>query len=279
MKKVLFITAFFALAACSEDVYQEIDQQNEAVNMMAPPTFDDSNPGYNDGTIHPGSGYVSPWDIWHRNNPFPPSYTIVNYSGASLVMTVTPWVGLAYFDGSNDGRYHDPSSFPAPPVLIADMQSNPGWYPNLYAVNNQEIGNLIPAAPIVMDGSWGYENDLAINSTDHLPVIQANVSPTGNPLQLFFDISGTATPQETQLLADYGKVFYFEVLVTDSGGGFVWQGIVEVENTAVPPGAGSHWQTTGLAANSPGGASPPYLLLPQSGVSAAGYTMDYRRTS
>src|SRR5690554_6978276 len=91
MKKVLFITAFFALAACSEDVYQEIDQQNEAVNMMAPPTFDDSNPGYNDGTIHPGSGYVSPWDIWHRNNPFPPSYTIVNYSGASLVMTVTPW--------------------------------------------------------------------------------------------------------------------------------------------------------------------------------------------
>lgn len=27
IKKVLAFTAFFALAACSEDVYQEIDQQ------------------------------------------------------------------------------------------------------------------------------------------------------------------------------------------------------------------------------------------------------------
>src|SRR5690554_2942832 len=255
MKKVLFITAFFALAACSEDVYQEIDQQNEAVNMMAPPTFDDSNPGYNDGTIHPGSGYVSPWDIWWRNNPFPPSYTIVNYSGGSLVMNVTAWVGLAYFDGIDDGSYDDPSLNPlGPPVQVADLTN--GNYPNLYTGTTvpQEIGNLIPATPILMDGSWG-ENELAINSTDHLPVIQANVSPTGNPLQLFFDISATATPQETQLLADYGKVFYFEVTVTDAVG--VWHGFVEVENPGIFPSVIPHWQTTGLAANSPGGASPP----------------------
>ena len=230
-------------------------------------SFNDGFPGYYNGGIVPGIGYVSPWDVWYRNNPYPPSYVISKASG-SLVMSVTAWVGLAYFDSTDDGFYNDPFlPFVGSPSLVADFWS--GNYPNLFN-NTQEIGNLIRTKPIVLNSAMGPENELLINSTDHLPVIQANVSPTGNPTQLFFDISGTATPQEIQLLADYGKVFYFEVTVTTSGGGFVWHGFVEAENTTLNPSPALTWVNTGVSANVPGAGPRPvhyyYAGLPSGTV-------------
>lgn len=247
------------MTACSDDVYDEMNQQNEQLANDAnnggiqTNSFDSGFPGYYNGGIVPGTGYVSPWDVWYRNNPFPPIYVISKGSGP-LEMTVTAWVGLAYYDDNDDGQYHDPFlATTSPPGLVADFWS--GNYPNLFT-NNQEIGNLIPAKPIVLGAGMGPENELPINSTDHLPVIQSNVSPIGNPNQLFFDISGTATPQEIQLLADYGKVFYYEVLVTDGAGG-AWKGVVEAHNptleqTPLP----TFWEPTGLQANVPGSTIP-----------------------
>lgn len=145
------------------------------------------------------------------------------------------------------------------PSLVADFWS--GNYPNLFA-GNQEIGNLIKAKPIIIGAGMGPENELPISSTDHLPVIQANVSPITNPNQLFFDISATATPQEIQLLADYGKVFYYEVVVTDGAGGN-FKCIVEAANPTlegVP--MEPYWVQANdllgnnLQANVPGSASP-----------------------
>ena len=255
-KKAVLFTGFFAIVACSGDVYDEIDQQNEQLENdannggMQTNSFDDSFPGYYSGGIVPGTGYVSPWDVWYRNNPYPPSY-VISKASDSLVMSVTAWVGLAYYDSNNDGFYNDPFlPLVGSPSLVADFWS--GNYPNLFN-NTQEIGNLIQTKPIILDSSSGPENELPIISTDHLPVIQGNVSPIGNPMKLFFDITGTATSQEIQLLADYGKVFYFEVTVTTSGGGFVWYGFVEAENSTlegVP--MKPYWVPTGLQANVPG---------------------------
>lgn len=114
-KKVLFFATLCTLAACSGDVYDEIDQQNEQLaneqnannGGMQTNSFDGNFPGYYNGGIVPGTGYVSPWDVWYRNNPYPPVYMIGKAAGL-LEMTVTAYVGLAYFDSTDDGFYNDP---------------------------------------------------------------------------------------------------------------------------------------------------------------------------
>src|SRR5690606_10470722 len=260
MKKSLFaLIGLFTLVACSEDVYDEIDLQNEETaneannGGMQTNSYHGPDHGYYNGGIIPGGGYVSPWDVWYRNNPNPPVYMIGKASG-SLEMTVTAHVGLAYFDSSDDGFYNDPFlPLIGSPSLVADFWS--GNYPNLFA-GNQEIGNLIKAKPIIIGAGMGPENELPISSTDHLPVIQANVSPITNPNKLFFDISATATPQEIQLLADYGQVFYYEVVVTDGAGGN-FKCIVEAANpTLEGTPMEAYWEPTYLQANVPGSASP-----------------------
>src|SRR5690554_168190 len=234
MKKVLFITAFFALAACSEDVYQEIDQQNE--DMMAPPTFNDGDPGYFDALGDPnnrsGAGYASPWDIWYRIKA-QPGYIIKNgYEiGSNYTMTVTPWVGLAYFDGTDDGLYTDPSQGGA---VIADFTT--GNYPNLYA-SGHEVGNLVPAEPLKMDGTTLDQSEVAIDSDiNHLPVYPGNLGPGWNPRGLYFKLN-TVNNLERVILSQYGKVFFYEVEITETATGISYGSyILQLENKTLDQG-------------------------------------------
>src|SRR5690606_9344787 len=209
MKKALLFFSLFTLVACSEDVYQEIDQQN---------TF---NVGNNNST-NDGSGtnapftsagtYQSPYDIWTRSS-IPVSHIINNlsktkYSGAGrLIFRFTPYLGLAYFDGGDDGLYHDNAA-----GILVDNLATPGLYPNLYA-NGHEIGNFIPALPLTMTGLGSGEEDIAIASnTTHCPVFDGlgGVTNYGR----YFD-PAFATPQEQVLLADYGKVFFYKYEILD----------------------------------------------------------------
>jgi len=170
-------------------------------------------------TFIPPLGYYSPWDIWERPNMNVPYEIFNNVPG--LTMNVRAYIGLAYFDDFDDGLFYDPQpTFPGPPQLIDDLSN--GNYPNLYA-NNQEIGNLllsrwIPAEPeLIIRGANGA----------HCPVWDGN-GPGYNPNGWYFDLP-TATPQEKQLLSEYGKVFFYEVEVQDGFGTVYYQGILQVD--------------------------------------------------
>lgn len=67
-KRIILLASTFALLACSEDIYQEIDQQNDKTDIRTPSSFEDNNPGWiNVGGIPyiiPGDGYQSPWEIY-----------------------------------------------------------------------------------------------------------------------------------------------------------------------------------------------------------------------
>lgn len=158
-------------------------------------------------------------------------------------MEVTCWVGLAYFDGSDDGSYDDPSLNPSgSPVQVADLTN--GNYPNLYA-NNQEVGNLLRTQPIVLDGNNFDGSNLEIASdpanpfAGHLPGSMATLSPLAhNFYNQFFDVMGTN--DEQILLAEYGKVFYFEVLILEKTTGAPVLGgpvFVQVANETIPGGS------------------------------------------
>src|SRR5690606_14872928 len=125
-KNFLLLASIFALAACSEDVYQEIDQQNEEADMMAPPTFNESWSGHyaGPGDFSTPTGYYSPWDIWERPNMNVP-YSIIN-NMPGLTMTARAYIGLAYFDGTDDGIFTDPKT-PGFAVNMGGMS-----YSNLY---------------------------------------------------------------------------------------------------------------------------------------------------
>jgi len=269
-----------SLIACSEDSYQEADKMNETepVNNdsggMQTNSFENDTPGTyipgnyfvwqdptNSGawpyTNTPGEGYITPWDIWYRNKYATPSYIITTGSETSdFYLRVIPWVGLAYYDSANDGRYHDPFiASTSPPGLIADMAANPTLYPNLYA-NSNEIGNLVPAQPIIMDGSSLQNCEVAINSTrDHLPVDVATLGSGWNPINRFFNLSGGVTSQERNLLRNYGKVFFYQVEVYNRytmaplASGFLQLENANLHNT----GTGNvHWTTTSVTGTAPG---------------------------
>lgn len=96
IKKAFLVLSIFALAACSDSVYDEIDQQNEQLaneqngnnGGMQTNSFNNQDPGWINPTgvpfINPGKGYASPWDIWFRNHPFTPTYTFVNDGGVHI---------------------------------------------------------------------------------------------------------------------------------------------------------------------------------------------------
>lgn len=197
MKKiVLSILGIFALAACNEDVYQDIDTQNnglEAANTAS----DDSgvNAPFTEVNI-----YYSPWNI--DSISIPVKYTIENSTNVTpsgrLIFRVTPYVGLAYYDGVNNNNYYG--------TLL-----NLANYPNLYA-NGYKIGNFIPAQPIILDGTGAPGTEIVeIESiNNHCPVIQT-MNPINNPNNEYFDVSpiiGVSTLEES-LLASHGKVFFF----------------------------------------------------------------------
>ncbi|HUH25977.1 MAG TPA: hypothetical protein VLY87_05085, partial [Flavobacterium sp.] len=116
MKKLIFtLLGLSTLIACSDEAFVAADEQGN--DMSSPPTFNPQNPGGN-SPLTPGANYLSPWDIWFRNEPLlpggttplTPAYTFTNGSSShSSPYTVYAYayVGLAYFDGDNDGDYHD----------------------------------------------------------------------------------------------------------------------------------------------------------------------------
>src|SRR5690606_25439545 len=155
MKKILFLLGgVIFLTACSEDVYQEIDKQNEQLaneqnannGGMQTNSFDDSNPGGlgSGGFSNFATNYFSPWDLgWNRGVDYyelQPSYAFSNGGAVGenyspYTLQVFAWIGLAYFDGDNDGTFTD--HFTGNTFLLSG-----GNYPNLYQPN-QEVGNLV----------------------------------------------------------------------------------------------------------------------------------------
>lgn len=220
------------MTACSDDVYDEMDQQNEqneANSGMQTNSFEDSDPGWiNIGGggpfINRGSGYQSPWDIWFRNDPFTPIYSFSNRGTSGhtspLKLEIIPWVGLAYFDDNDDGFYTDLrlAQQTGGSGIVANM--NNGNYPTLF-FNNQEVGNLVPGDAITLDGSYIDESELTIASDpsltphEHLLANAGNKHLSGfNNLNKVFRFS-SLTSQEQDLLMKYGKVFYYQVRITE----------------------------------------------------------------
>lgn len=220
-------------------------------------SFNPNGPGhYQPGAGFPPNGaginYFSPWDIKFRNEVIP-TYTISNTTGGEglsiFELHLTPYIGLAYYDGVNDGHYHD--SYMAsinPPALIADLTN--GNYPNLYQTGN-EIGELIPAKPIILDGSTLENSEVSISSNaDHCPVNPHTPGSSSgwNPKDRYFDISSTATQFEQDLLAAYGKVFFYEYrVILKSNGSVVGNGFIQVENKTIQdPSFYTYWEDTGV---------------------------------
>jgi len=231
------------------------DVENTEESMYSTNSFNENNPGYYEPGAGfppngPGENYFSPWDIKYRHEVIP-TYTIMNTVGSEhfsiFELHLTPYIGLAYYDGINDGRYHDAYQASInPPALIADLTN--GNYPNLYQMGN-EIGELIPAKPIVLDGSSIDHSEVSISSyADHCPVNPhtPGSSPGWNPHDRYFDISHIATPQEQNLLAAYGKVFFYEYsVILKSTGAVVGNGYIQVENKTIQdPINNTYWEDT-----------------------------------
>mgnify|MGYP003575586514 CR=1 FL=1 len=244
----------FTLIACSEDTYQEADKMNEEPDSQYQTnSFNPNDPGY----YVPGAGfppnqaggdYASPWDIWYRGTPeVIPSYTFANLEGEGVspfVIEITPYLGLAYYDDVNDGLFHDPAQGYS---LIHDMTT--GNFPSLYA-NNNEIGNLIKAKTIVLDGTSVQNNEFSIGSDqDHCPVDLANITTGWNPMGRFLDIDSSATSDEKKLIAKYGKAFFFGITIyerSNPSNVFVNE-IFQVQCNTL--GVVSDWLDTGVQAN------------------------------
>lgn len=272
-KKVLFFATLCTLAACSGDVYDEIDQQNEQLaneqngnnGGMQTNSFEDNDPGWiNIGGspfINIGSGYQSPWDIWFRNDPFTPVYAFSSRGGGGhtspLKLEIIPWVGLAYYDDNDDGIYDDLDN-PGTSFNLAG-----GNYPNLF-FNNQEVGNLVPADPITLDGSNIDESELTIASDpsltndEHLLANPGNKHLSGfNNLNKVFRFS-SLTPQEQDLLMKYGKVFYYEVRIFErSTGNYITTEYVQYRNGSLEKNYANYIPTPYTATIPTPGSSTP----------------------
>lgn len=252
MKKTVLFFGLFALVACGEDVYHDIDKQNNGLEA-ANPASDNNSGGNVPFTIVPD--YESFWDINTRGTK-EMFYRFANWTGdwghpGRLNFTVTPYVGLAYYDRFNDGIYED--SFSGTTVENFNTVP-PGTYPNLYDPTGNEIGNFIPALPFMLDGSGlgGGTVVLEMVSGTHCHTLGASVN-TLNPAGLYFDISGpplAANIMEQNLLSQYGKVFFYFWEATDPlTNAVVWSGFIMPHcdtNNA------TFWSNTGVSVNVPG---------------------------
>src|SRR5690554_2204308 len=219
--KILALAGFFALAACSEDVYQDIDKHNEVLEQSGVGSDDSGNIA--PFTFVPGpGGYESPWMFG--------SAISLNYwsfsdlSNYGFYLRVTPYIGLAYYDGADDGTYVTPTG---------SYNLAAGGYPNLYS-SGSEYGNYIAAAPYVINGQWttgASTQELSVQGGGHCPVMAATTW-TFNPHGIFFDVQNnnvilpttvtplpgvvvppvpSATTPEAALLRDYGKIMYYKI--------------------------------------------------------------------
>lgn len=191
-------------------------QNEETGSQYQTNSFNDNNSGviYPDGTKFPGDAYFSPWDIWYnRGIDFvkkQPSYIFSNGNDENLspyTLQVYPYVGLAYYDGANDGTYTD---FSPGGMVTFDLTN--GNYPTLYTNNNpngisQEIGALVRMQPLTINPQESFRLE---DNLDHLPLGNNITYPQYN---LKFDFPGGLSADEENLLRDYGKVFFYEVAV------------------------------------------------------------------
>ena len=207
-------------------------------------------------------GYQSRWDIYMRGGEM--VYNYHNATGdwgnpAMLHFRVTPYVGLAYYDEDNtDYQYIDKSTLNSQ----ADFTLPLGTYPNMFDPTGNEIGNFMPASPFTLTGAgiptyWGTVK-LEIFSMDHCHVIGANtVANIYNPNMVFFNITAPptpyqpSTPQEEELLSQYGKVFFYYWEAVDP------TTLAVVSSGYVMPrcdtGNTTYWTNTGVTANLPTG--------------------------
>lgn len=193
-KSIIALMGLFTLIACSDESYQEADKMNESG------TVENTGSQNSIKTVDPTNSYESPFDISIAGSPL--HYTMHNNTNFEL--SVTPYVGLAYFDGRDDGTYYSTSITTG--------------YPNLYN-NNIEYLNLIECPPIVI---------APMTSLDESPLYHC---PTVNPNAVFFDVVGAgATLAEATLLESYGKAYYYNVDVIDRSTSItVFSGLVRLK--------------------------------------------------
>lgn len=177
---------------------------------------------------------------------------------------------MAYFDGFNDGTYTDVAT--SGPTLQYNLAS--GSYPNLYAGNN-EVGNLIKTSvPFIVGPNESIR--IEAEKTHLLTNVPGSDDkyPMYNPNDQRFVFSGI-TPDEEELLTTYGKVFFYEVFVTDqSTGNVIAHEFMQLDSQGYPSGSLSasqkspHWNPvndlggTQMTGNAPGGLGsiPLYFL-------------------
>lgn len=217
--------------ACTTDsVFDE--QSTDEELPMSTNSFNNDNSGQYGPNPTPnfyGINYISPWDIWFRGasvnglDDLQPFYYFTNGN----MEDVTPYdirafayAGLAYFDGYDDGVFHDVAQLDPVtglPIQIEDMAANPLQFPNLYPASNpHEVGNLVRIPmPIDVPAYPNPNSSFRIGDrNNHLPVTGATgAAPKYTTPYSGFNFGGTITPQERDLLANYGKIFFYEVHV------------------------------------------------------------------
>lgn len=221
-------------------------------------SFDDSNPGgwIGGGFSQLAKNYFSPWDIWYNRGPqyrdLQPSYGISNGDEdgnfSPYRLEVHAWIGLAYFDGDNDGVFTD--HFTNNTFAIGG-----GGYPTLFA-NGEEVGNLVKAT--ITHPFEPQESARIEDRVHHLPMPGLAAQPrypSTTPPWAFgdwkdgFDDMGTLQQQEKDLLRDYGKVFFYEVDVFEAAtNAFVGTYILHPEIQTLPQGQNKNWHEVPNAA-------------------------------
>lgn len=204
------------LTACSADLgYDELSNELPANEAIVVNTI----------TV----GYISPWEF-QNNLPIAYVYQSALYDNYGIYVRITPYIGLGYFDGIDDGVYNTLGS--------GSFIFNSVNYPNLYN-NSTEYGNYIQANPIVLGKNGGftpptnnwYTHELVIHSKEaHCPVKGVTIGYNYNLQTIQFDVlnndmvqpvtalgytispaPAAATPHEEDLLAQYGKVMYYKL--------------------------------------------------------------------
>lgn len=163
MKKLaLTILGLFTLIACSDEVYQEIADNQNSGNVENTP----ENPENTVFTVDPATGYESPYD----NNV---CCSMVAYSFENLTTDLNleffPYVGLARFDGAYDAMHF------AWPI-------NSTLYPNVLAPpENHEYFKLVKCNPFYIPAggadNFAYSAQLPIAPGDPF-TITPPTSPT-----------------------------------------------------------------------------------------------------
>ena len=275
-KSIIALMGLFTLVACSEDIYQDAEMQNEETgSQYQTNSFNNDHSGHTTGgtfsdTLSNGRNYVSPWDIWYKTNQYgdlQPNYIISNGNVENLCnfhLRVYAHVGLAYFDGTNDGTLSYDTNQPpftpdAPGGPIVDMATSPALYPNLWD-GVQEVGHLVrTSVPFNVPANTSIRIE---DANKHLYYTSGTQKHPGTPTEPFV-FPASVTGQEQTLLAEFGKVFFYEVFVTDSTtGAAVAHAFLHPEIKTLPSGAGifnPEWQavldlagTTQMTGNAPG---------------------------